>query len=76
MLILFFKESDQTDSEVIIRPVTEQKNPGENPNRISLNFIFPFQSWKYLRLESPPAEPYLQHYNPASGVNLNRETGQ
>lgn len=31
MLILFFKESDQTDPEVIIRPVTEQKNPGENP---------------------------------------------
>lgn len=31
MLILFFKESDQTDSEVIIRSVTEQKNPGENP---------------------------------------------
>lgn len=74
--VLTVSERD-SDFGVLIRQATEQKNPGENPfTGISLNFLFPFQSWQYSSLESPPTERYLQHYNPASAMKLNGEARQ
>lgn len=76
-LTVLWKESDQNDFGVIIRPDTEQKKSRGKPlTGISLNFLFHFQSWKYARLESPPAELYLQHFISASGGNSTQETGQ
>lgn len=51
-----------------------EKSWGKPLTGISLNFLFPFQSWKYSRLESPPVEQYLQHDNLASAMNWNWET--
>lgn len=50
-----------------------EKSRGKSLTGIRMNFLVSFQSWKYLSLESPGAEPHLQHGRPALGMNWNWE---